>query len=643
MKFRPIRVSSNVLAVAKVAGIYAVISALWIIYSDRFIASLGFSLETLTLIQTKKGLVFVSLSSLLIGWLVYRALKLQTGLIDRLVESHEQLEQAAVFYQATSEGLVLLDAQRRIQASNPAATQILGFAEQDWLGQRWKVFTNSDQTPAFYRSIWREVLRQNFWQGRIIEKRKDGSLCYLWVTITRLDKSNQSRYLVVFADVSQLEESHTRLQRLAHYDPLTHLPNRTLMNMQLENALIRAARWQNQVGVLLLDLDAFKTLNDSLGHQVGDELLLAVARRLQQHFGSRCLLARLGGDEFLLAIEVMRDLKELQCLAVDVLTVIKEPYDLGLGHPVWVTASIGVSRYPKDAQTAEELVRNADAALYQAKDAGRNTFSNYTSELTQRAHDYLSLESRLRKALAGDELRVYYQPLIDLSTGKCKGVEALLRWQDPSQGLVPPLDFIPHAEQSGLIIPLGAWVLRQAIQDIKQLEQEGLNPGTLAVNLSPRQFAEAGLVKQISELFSSLDFKPDKLELEITETALIGRGDQAEKDLQALKALGLSLAIDDFGTGYSSLAYLKRLPIDKLKIDRSFIKDLPEDATGAEIVAAVIRMGRAMQLDVLAEGVETQQQEALLKREGCLTGQGFFYSKPLPLVELRAWLSIHQA
>jgi predicted signal transduction protein with EAL and GGDEF domain len=330
----------------------------------------------------------------------------------------------------------------------------------------------------------------------------------------------------------------------------------------------------------------------------------------------------------------MQQPDELYRLAAEVLDVIKAPFELGSGQPIWMTASIGTSIYPQDAHSTESLLRNADAALYQAKDAGRNTYSSYTAELTEKAQHYLSMETRLRKALSNNELRVFYQPLIDLATGRCKGVEALVRWHDPQVGLVPPMAFIPHAEQSGLIKPLGEWVLQQAITDFQGWLAQGIDLGVLAVNLSPRQFTEAGLVQRIAKILEDNHFDAQRLELEITETALISRGDQAECDLHALKALGVALAIDDFGTGYSSLAYLKRLPIDKLKIDRSFIKDLPDDVTGGEIVAAVIAMGKAMHLEVLAEGIETAEQQAFLTQQECTTGQGYWFSRPVPANEL---------
>ncbi|WP_404417753.1 putative bifunctional diguanylate cyclase/phosphodiesterase [Marinospirillum sp.] len=632
--------SPRSLQVLKVAGIYAVVSALWIVFSDSFIDALNLEPAIQTQLQTKKGLFFITLSSLLIAGLVYRALWVQDKLISHLMKSRQELLQAGVFYEETNEGLLLLDARRYIQAANPAAEQILGLTESELQQQRPQLLINQDQTRGFYRKIWRQIQKDHKWQGQLLEKRKNGSYCHLWVTVTRIEGAGCNRYLVVLADVSQLEETHVRLQRLVHYDPLTNLPNRSLMSMLLDNAVIRARRWQTGIGVLLLDLDGFKTLNDSLGHQAGDELLIAAGKRLEKNFSECCLLARLGGDEFLLAMEGIHQPEELYRLAAEVLEVIREPFDLGEGQQIWLTASIGTSLYPQDAASAEDLLRNADAALYQAKDEGRNTYSSYTAELTEKAQQYLSMESRLRQALSNNELRVFYQPLIDLNTGDCKGVEALVRWQDPRQGLVPPMDFIPHAEQSGLINPLGEWVLQQAISDFQSWLAQGIDLGVLAVNLSPRQFSEAELVNKITQTLEATGFDATRLELEITETALISRGDQAENDLRSLKALGLTLAIDDFGTGYSSLAYLKRLPIDKLKIDRSFVKDLPEDTTGGEIVAAVIAMGKAMHLEVLAEGVETAEQQAFLMREKCTTGQGYWFSRPLPARDLLLW---HQA
>lgn len=629
--------STAFLEVIKVAGIYALVSALWIVFSDGFIDRLNLDPAMQTQLQTKKGLFFITLSSILIAVLVYRALRVQSQLISNLMHNRQALVQAGVFYQETNEGLLFLDSRRNILSANPSAERILGLTESELMQSRPQLFINEDQPPRFYRQIWQQVQRDQKWQGQLLQKRSDGSYCHLWVTVTAIKESGLNRYLVVLADVSQLEETHVRLQRLVHYDPLTNLPNRSLILMQLDNAVIRARRWQASFGVLLLDLDGFKRLNDSLGHQAGDDLLIAVAKRLQKRFSERCLLARLGGDEFLLALEGIRHSKEVDQLAAEILDVIREPFALGKGQQIWMTASIGTSLYPEDAASSEDLLRNADAALYQAKSDGRNTYSSYTAELTRQAQDYLSMDSRLRQALDNNELRVFYQPLIDLASGECRGVEALVRWQDPQLGMIPPMDFIPHAELSGLINPLGDWVLRKAASDFKGWLAEGIDLGVLAVNLSPRQFSELGLVDRIAKVLDETGLEASRLELEITETALIGRGDRAEDDLHTLKALGLALAIDDFGTGYSSLAYLKRLPIDKLKIDRSFIQDLPEDTAASEVVAAIIAMGRAMGLEVLAEGIETQEQRDLLKDKQCITGQGYWFSRPLPAKELLAW------
>ncbi|SFW98559.1 putative bifunctional diguanylate cyclase/phosphodiesterase [Marinospirillum alkaliphilum] len=627
--------------VLKVAGIYALTSALWIIYSDRFVESLELDAATLTLFQTKKGLIFISLSSLLIGWLVYRALAVQDHLIERLEHSRDKLRQAATLYQSSGEAVLLLNARRELEAANPAAERIFGQSEASLLGHKPSMLVNATQTPAFYRDIWRQVLRQGRWQGRLTQVRKDGSFCHLWVTLNRLDEPR--RYLFVMTDISQLEETESRLERLVYYDTLTDLPNRNLISMQLDNALIRARRWNRKVGVLLADLDGFKTLNDSLGHQVGDQLLMAAARRLNQAVGQECLLARLGGDEFLLVLEGMDSPEPLQALANQVLELMRQPFELADGQQVWLTASLGSSIWPDDAASVDELLRNSDAALYQAKDAGRNTLSSYTSDLTDRARRYLNMDVRLRQALEQDQLVVFYQPLLDLDTGRCSGVEALVRWQQADGSLVPPMDFIPHAEQSGLIHALGDWVLERAMQDFLRWRAAGVELDTLAVNLSPRQFMQPDLVSHIAAALERWRFPAACLELEITETALMGQGAHAEEALQELKALGLRLAIDDFGTGYSSLAYLKRFPLDKLKVDQSFVRDLPDDVAGSEIVAAVIAMGRGLGLQVLAEGIESRHQLSFLAERGCHAGQGYLFSRPVPESQLLPWLENNKA
>lgn len=627
--------------VLKVAGIYALVSALWIIYSDRFVESLDLDVTMLTLFQTKKGLIFISLSSVLIGWLVYRALAVQNHLIERLERSHNKLRQAATLYEVSSEAVLLLNARRELEAANPAAQKIFGQSEVALLGRRPVVLVNSNQSTGFYCDIWRQLLRHGRWQGRLTQVRKDGSFCHLWVTLNRLDQPR--RFLFVMTDISQLEDTESRLERLVYYDTLTDLPNRNLISMQLDNALIRARRWNRKVGVLLADLDGFKTLNDSLGHQVGDQLLMAAARRLNQAVGQECLLARLGGDEFLLVLEAMDSAAPLQVLAEQVLKLMRQPFELTDGQQVWLTVSLGSSIWPDDAASVDELLRNSDAALYRAKDAGRNTLCSYTSDLTDRAFHYLNMDTRLRQALEQDELVVFYQPLLDLDSGRCSGVEALVRWQRSDGTLVPPMEFIPHAEQSGLIHALGDWVLERAMRDFLRWRVAGVKLETLAVNLSARQFMQPGLVSHIAAALERWHFPAACLELEITETALMGQGAHAEGALHELKSLGVRLAIDDFGTGYSSLAYLKRFPLDKLKVDQSFVQDLPDDVAGSEIVAAVIAMGRGLGLEVLAEGIESPQQLGFLSERGCHTGQGYLFSRPVPEQQLLTWLENNKA
>jgi diguanylate cyclase (GGDEF)-like protein len=395
------------------------------------------------------------------------------------------------------------------------------------------------------------------------------------------------------------------------------------------------------VAVLFIDLDHFKTINDGLGHAVGDELLITVARRLQQRLRNEDTLARLGGDEFLVVLENLARPEEAAQIAQALIQLFERPLPLGNERDAYLGASIGISYYPDDGQSADELIRNADAALYQAKAEGRNTYRFYTQELTARAHSRLTMESKLRQAIKRGEFVLHYQPLVDTDNGKPLGVEALVRWNSP-EGMISPADFIPLAEDTGLIVPIGTWVLREACRQAQALRSQGLALDTVAVNLSPRQFRQADLLKQVRDALNDSGLPASCLELEITEGALMDDVAQTQASLRALKSLGLRLAVDDFGTGYSSLAYLRRFPLDKLKIDQSFMHGVPEDHGNLEIVATIITLARSLNLTVIAEGVETSGQLAALRRLGCEQSQGYLFSRPLSLENLREWLINHR-
>ncbi|WP_394559622.1 PAS domain S-box protein [Aquipseudomonas alcaligenes] len=549
------------------------------------------------------------------------------------------LQQAATVFESTQEAVVIVDARRRILTSNPAFSNITGLSPEDALGRRLPLLPDNSLDRSRYRSLWRKVQNNGHWQGEMNSRRRDGSRFPFWLTVSRVRDCDpqQPQYVLTFTDLSQYRDSQERLAHLAHFDPLTDLPNRLYAMERLGHALEHAQRHQERVAVLYFDLDNFKTINESLGHKVGDELLVAVARRLQQRLRNEDTLARLTSDEFLVVLENLQRPEEAASIARTLIELLERPLPLGNGREAYLGASIGISLYPDDGQSSDDLLRNADSALHQAKQEGRNTFRFYTQGLTHQAHTRLTLEGQLRQALKRNEFVLHYQPLLRGSDGHAIGVEALLRWNS-NEGMVSPAQFIPLAEETGLIVPIGNWVLREACRQMQFWRQQGMTLQTLAVNLSPRQFRQADLVQQVREALHDTGLPAEHLELEITEGALIENVEQAQATLAALKDLGLKLAIDDFGTGYSSLAYLRRFPLDKLKIDQSFMRGVPEDQANLEIVATIVGLARNLKLCVLAEGVETLEQLQALRQLGCEQCQGYLFSRPLSAVQLAHWL-----
>jgi diguanylate cyclase (GGDEF)-like protein/PAS domain S-box-containing protein len=440
-----------------------------------------------------------------------------------------------------------------------------------------------------------------------------------------------------FRDISAIRKSREELYHMAHHDPLTQLPNRLLFLDRLGHALELARREGRKIAVLFLDLDRFKNVNDTLGHPTGDKLLQEVAKQIKSRVREEDTLGRLGGDEFVLLIEKLVDEREASMVAQKLLEAFVQPFAVE-GHELFLSASIGISLFPMDGQNGATLVRNADTAMYRAKDQGRNNFQFYTHEMTASAIERVALENALRRALERGELLLHYQPQIDLNNGSLIGAEALIRWQHPKMGLVMPGRFIHLAEESGLIRPIGEWVLFNACDQMRQWREQGFILPRIAVNLSGHQLHKDGIVEQVQSVLRGTKLEPDWLELEITESFIMRQAEDAIGMLNQLKELGVQLAIDDFGTGYSSLSYLKRLPVHKLKIDQSFVHGIPDDVNDSSIARAVIALGRSMQLRVIAEGVETEQQQAFLRAEGCDEGQGYLYSRPVSATDfLSTW------
>jgi len=434
------------------------------------------------------------------------------------------------------------------------------------------------------------------------------------------------------------KESQEQLERLAHHDPLTGLPNRLLFHARLQHALERGRREKARVAILCFDLDHFKNINDSLGHPAGDRLLQAVTQRLLESVREEDTVARFGGDEFTLLLEDLHDSKDAGIVAEKVLRVLARPFDLD-GQEAYVTGSIGISLFPDDGQDITSLLKNADSALYQAKEHGRNNYHFYTRDLTRAAFKRLELESSLRRAVERGEFILYYQPQVDLSDGRVVGAEALVRWQHPDLGLVLPSEFIPMTESTGLIVNLGEWVLRTACAQAVTWQNEGLRAIRIAVNLSTVQVSRGGVLGTMERVLQDTGLDPRYIELEITEGLIMQQTHQTIMTLDDLTAMGVMLAIDDFGTGYSSLSYLKRLPLHRLKIDKSFVREIPDDAEDRAITRAVIALGNSLNLVVVAEGVENEIQREFLRSNGCDEAQGFLYGAPVPAADFALLLN----
>jgi len=434
-------------------------------------------------------------------------------------------------------------------------------------------------------------------------------------------------------EVKERVRSEEQVQYLAYHDGLTSLPNRGLFSKILNHGISQAHRRKKELAVLFIDLDRFKNINDTLGHEAGDSLLQEVGKRLKQCLRDSDTVARLGGDEFVVLLEELDDPKHVSVVAHKILTTLVKPFTT-LGQEFRVTASIGISTYPTDGEDEQSLMKNADIAMYRAKEEGKNNFQFYSKELNEHSFERLTMESNLRRALERDEFELHYQPKVDLRTGRITGVEALLRWHHPDLGMVAPVQFIPMAEETGLIVPIGKWVLRTACRQQKAWQDQGLPRLSVAVNLSARQFSDENLLQDITSIVKESGMDPTLLELEITESMLMNNVEKAIQTLDALNDMGIRLAIDDFGTGYSSLSTLKRFPINTIKVDRSFIRDLPGGADDKAITEAIIAMGRALSMTVIAEGVETKEQADYLRGQSCDEFQGFYFNKPMPADEL---------
>lgn len=552
-------------------------------------------------------------------------------------------------YEQSHEAVLVSDGENRIIAVNAAFTRLTGYGADEVLGQNPKILSSGNAGPEFYAAMWEGLSQYDFWEGEIWDKRKDGTLYPKWlcISVLRDDQGQVRHYVANFTDISASKQAADRLAQLAYHDALTHLPNRLAFESQLAHALRICARENRQLALMLIDLDNFKNINDTLGHHIGDTLLQQVATRLRESVRSSDLVARLGGDEFVVVLPEIEGSLTAARVAGKIQTALGENYRVN-EHLLYTTPSIGISLYPTDGVDAGMLLRNADSAMYHAKDAGRNNHQFYASRMNEAAGERLQMENALRQAVASIGLpetcqfALHFQPQISTKNGRVVGLEALLRWTSPVFGAVSPLRFIPIAEETGLIQPLGDWVIWESCRLIHDMRQRGITGVRVAINISAQQLRHENLLLLVRGALACYELTPDAIELEITESTAMQNPEVTLDILDQLAAMGIKLAIDDFGTGHSSLAYLKHLPIKSLKLDRSFVLDIETDANDASICAAIIALGHNLGLELVAEGVETAMQSEFLSRLGCDYLQGYLYSKPLPFAEIIAYLQAQQ-
>jgi len=544
------------------------------------------------------------------------------------------LELYKIIFEVSSDGMLITDAQANICHVNPAFTRITGFGKEEVLGKNPKILSSGRQDAYFYRNMWQSISKDKCWQGEIWNKKKNKEVFPVWQTINAVGQDDKiEHYISVFSDISKLKEAEQQLWHLAHFDSLTGLANRKLLEKRVKQEISICKRLQHYSALLFLDLDEFKTINDSLGHKMGDILLTEVAKCLKRELREEDTVSRLGGDEFIVLLTNLSADKEKTASHVvivveKILDALTRPF-IVQQHELRVTASIGITLLPNQDSNVEQLLKQADTAMYAAKANGRNGYSFYYPEMQQKADKRLLLKKELHQALDDNQFDLLYQPQYD-SNWKLLGCEALIRWYHPEKGMISPADFIPVAENNGLIVEIGERILIQACRQMIVWQQQGRNVPHLSINISPRQFADKYFVEKVSAIVSNSGVNPEQIILEITEGLIVKNVKASIEKMNTLKKLGLKFSIDDFGTGYSSLSYLTQLPIDQLKIDRSFVCNIESNSTDAVIVDTIVAMARHLQLDLIAEGVETEEQLNYLVQCGCQCFQGFYFSKPLP-------------
>ncbi len=570
---------------------------------------------------------------------IHNMVETLTKEITQRRKAEDGLRLSAKVFEQNSEAIMITDADYAIVSVNRAFTQITGYSEVEAIGRNPRFLASGRQNQSYYQNFYEALERTGLWRGEIWNKRKNGEIFPQWSTVSVLrdDAGAITHYIAVFLDITERKKEEEHIQYLANYDVLTGLPNRYLLGDRLENALNMAQRHETKLAVLFIDLDHFKNVNDSLGHDVGDELLKTISLRLKACLRRSDTIARQGGDEFIALLGDLNSEDEVTFVAEKMIDSLRGEFKVG-EHQLSISLSIGVSIYPDDGDSAVQLLRNADLAMYRAKDSGRSQFQYYEASMNVKALKRMQLENDLRNAISKEQLMLYYQPKVNTLSGAVVGMEALLRWNHPQQGFISPAEFIPVAEESGLINEIGDWVLRQAVLQQRIWQSQGYQIVPIAVNLSARQFGQKGVVEKIQAILREVGIPPHYIELELTESLLMDMGHNSLAVMNQLSEAGFDLSLDDFGTGYSSLSRLKLLPVKSLKIDQSFVRDIASDENDEAIVNATAVLAHALEMKVIAEGVETQEQLDFIRDLMCEEYQGYLFSRPLPAAEVVKYL-----
>ena len=558
--------------------------------------------------------------------------------ITERVDAQATLRLHARIFEHSDEGILITDADERIVSVNRAFSRITGYSAEEAIGATPRLLRSGMHGASFYDEVWKRIEVEGRWQGELADQRKDGEVYPTWVSISAVKNTEGkiTHYFSIFSDITERKRAEERIHYLAYYDALTELPNRALFYKLVDQALAEARRNRMHGALLFIDLNRFKPINDTLGHGVGDRLLQQIAHRLRATLRTEDVVARLGGDEFVVALFDIARRDHASVVAQKLLASFDAPFLIDT-HELKVGAAVGISVYPQDGFDTETLLRLADIAMYRAKQTGEDGYAFYSHEMNQRALDRLKIENDLRHAIERHELLLHFQPKVDIASGRIVGAEALVRWQHPERGMIPPGDFVPVAEESGLIVQVSAWVIEAAVRQARAWQDAGLAPIKVAVNLSARDFSPL-LPERIDAILAAHDLAPVWLELEITESMLMHSTERVVAMMDALAQRGIALSLDDFGTGYSSLSYLKRFPIDTLKIDRSFVLNIPTDPSDCAIAGAIVGMAKQLGHKVIAEGVESVQQLAFLRSLGCDEFQGYLFSAPVSAEKFEAML-----